>query len=162
MESNNQQEDSINSSSEEFDQVELQNNVISRFYECAFCKRGFNTAQALGGHMNIHRKDKAKTRPCKQYKQEEKIYDSCKIPLCNNTPIYGLNQEAIIQSVSTSLCTQDNHQNLLQAIEDYQLGLSSSLHFGTSKFSEEMGKKRRVGLFEDDDLDLELRLGHNP
>ena len=27
-------------------------------YECSFCKRGFNNAQALGGHMNIHRKDR--------------------------------------------------------------------------------------------------------
>lgn len=32
--------------------------VVGRFYECNFCKRGFTNAQALGGHMNIHRKDK--------------------------------------------------------------------------------------------------------
>ncbi|CAH1432486.1 unnamed protein product [Lactuca virosa] len=31
-----------------------------RSYECNFCKRGFTNAQALGGHMNIHRKDKGK------------------------------------------------------------------------------------------------------
>uniref|UniRef100_A0A6N2L279 C2H2-type domain-containing protein n=1 Tax=Salix viminalis TaxID=40686 RepID=A0A6N2L279_SALVM len=31
-------------------------------YECSFCKRGFSNAQALGGHMNIHRKDKAKLK----------------------------------------------------------------------------------------------------
>ncbi|CAH1446776.1 unnamed protein product [Lactuca virosa] len=31
----------------------------SRSYECTFCKRGFTNAQALGGHMNIHRKHKA-------------------------------------------------------------------------------------------------------
>ncbi|KAD4584587.1 hypothetical protein E3N88_22188 [Mikania micrantha] len=30
----------------------------SRSYECNFCKRGFTNAQALGGHMNIHRKHK--------------------------------------------------------------------------------------------------------
>ncbi|KAG5092120.1 hypothetical protein AAZX31_18G169100 [Glycine max] len=28
-------------------------------YSCYFCKRGFSNAQALGGHMNIHRKDRA-------------------------------------------------------------------------------------------------------
>ncbi|KAI4322111.1 hypothetical protein L6164_021831 [Bauhinia variegata] len=33
-----------------------------RSYECTFCKRGFSNAQALGGHMNIHRKDKAKLK----------------------------------------------------------------------------------------------------
>ncbi|XP_020580448.1 zinc finger protein 11 [Phalaenopsis equestris] len=34
--------------------------ITRRSYDCIFCKRGFSTAQALGGHMNIHRKDKAK------------------------------------------------------------------------------------------------------
>ncbi|XP_051126240.1 transcriptional regulator TAC1-like [Andrographis paniculata] len=33
---------------------------VGRSYECNFCKRGFTNAQALGGHMNIHRKDKGK------------------------------------------------------------------------------------------------------
>lgn len=33
-----------------------------RSYECNFCKRGFSNAQALGGHMNIHRKDKARLK----------------------------------------------------------------------------------------------------
>ncbi|XP_020112628.1 zinc finger protein GIS-like [Ananas comosus] len=32
-----------------------------QFYNCTFCKRGFSTAQALGGHMNIHRKERART-----------------------------------------------------------------------------------------------------
>ncbi|XP_052185289.1 uncharacterized protein LOC127796927 [Diospyros lotus] len=32
--------------------------AAARSYECAFCKRGFSNAQALGGHMNMHRKDK--------------------------------------------------------------------------------------------------------
>ncbi|KAL9150455.1 hypothetical protein ABFS82_12G168700 [Erythranthe guttata] len=32
------------------------------YYRCSFCKRGFSNAQALGGHMNIHRRDRAKLR----------------------------------------------------------------------------------------------------
>ncbi|KAL2989296.1 hypothetical protein AAZX31_11G132300 [Glycine max] len=36
--------------------------VTSRSFECNFCRRGFSNAQALGGHMNIHRKDKAKLK----------------------------------------------------------------------------------------------------
>ncbi|KAM3223531.1 hypothetical protein ACQJBY_057097 [Aegilops geniculata] len=31
-------------------------------YKCAFCRRGFPTAQALGGHMNVHRKDRPATK----------------------------------------------------------------------------------------------------
>ncbi|CAI9106848.1 OLC1v1006081C1 [Oldenlandia corymbosa var. corymbosa] len=36
--------------------------TTTRLYECSFCKKGFSNAQALGGHMNIHRKDKAKLK----------------------------------------------------------------------------------------------------
>ncbi|KAK9057783.1 hypothetical protein SSX86_022621 [Deinandra increscens subsp. villosa] len=32
----------------------------SRSYTCSFCKRGFSNAQALGGHMNVHRRDRAR------------------------------------------------------------------------------------------------------
>ncbi|KAL4188693.1 hypothetical protein AMTRI_Chr08g161700 [Amborella trichopoda] len=35
---------------------------IAKSYECTFCKRGFSTAQALGGHMNIHRRERAKLK----------------------------------------------------------------------------------------------------
>ncbi|WVY90041.1 hypothetical protein V8G54_035555 [Vigna mungo] len=33
-----------------------------RPYCCNFCKREFRSAQALGGHMNIHRRDKARLK----------------------------------------------------------------------------------------------------
>ncbi|KAL2463676.1 Transcriptional regulator SUPERMAN [Forsythia ovata] len=33
-----------------------------RCYTCSFCKREFRSAQALGGHMNVHRKDRARLR----------------------------------------------------------------------------------------------------
>ncbi|XP_021752456.1 transcriptional regulator SUPERMAN-like [Chenopodium quinoa] len=33
-----------------------------RSYRCSFCKREFRSAQALGGHMNVHRRDRAQLR----------------------------------------------------------------------------------------------------
>lgn len=33
-----------------------------RSYSCDFCKRDFRSAQALGGHMNVHRRDRARLR----------------------------------------------------------------------------------------------------
>ncbi|KAE9615035.1 hypothetical protein Lal_00048188 [Lupinus albus] len=33
-----------------------------RSYSCTFCKREFRSAQALGGHMNVHRRDRAKLK----------------------------------------------------------------------------------------------------
>lgn len=55
-------EDSKSSSDEEAEDVNHDLGT-GRSYECVFCKRGFTTAQALGGHMNIHRKERAKPRP---------------------------------------------------------------------------------------------------
>ena len=31
-----------------------------RCYTCSFCRREFRSAQALGGHMNVHRRDRAR------------------------------------------------------------------------------------------------------
>ncbi|XP_058085575.1 transcriptional regulator SUPERMAN-like [Magnolia sinica] len=31
-------------------------------YTCTFCRREFRSAQALGGHMNVHRRDRARLR----------------------------------------------------------------------------------------------------
>lgn len=33
-----------------------------RSYACTFCRKEFRSAQALGGHMNIHRRDRARLR----------------------------------------------------------------------------------------------------
>ncbi|XP_055831700.1 zinc finger protein 10-like [Solanum dulcamara] len=31
-----------------------------RFYTCTFCRKEFRSAQALGGHMNVHRRDRVR------------------------------------------------------------------------------------------------------
>ncbi|KAM0034504.1 putative transcription factor C2H2 family [Helianthus debilis subsp. tardiflorus] len=33
-----------------------------RSYSCSFCRRDFRSAQALGGHMNVHRRERAKLK----------------------------------------------------------------------------------------------------
>ncbi|URD91198.1 transcriptional regulator RABBIT EARS [Musa troglodytarum] len=33
-----------------------------RSYSCNFCRREFRSAQALGGHMNVHRRDRARLK----------------------------------------------------------------------------------------------------
>ncbi|KAK8956658.1 Transcriptional regulator TAC1 [Platanthera zijinensis] len=37
--------------------------AVGRYYGCIFCKRGFQTSQALGGHMNLHRQERCRIRP---------------------------------------------------------------------------------------------------
>ncbi|KAH0458384.1 hypothetical protein IEQ34_013699 [Dendrobium chrysotoxum] len=50
--------DSETASSVEDDWPAFSTASQGRSYDCNFCKRGFSNAQALGGHMNIHRKDR--------------------------------------------------------------------------------------------------------
>ncbi|KAG6494678.1 hypothetical protein ZIOFF_042439 [Zingiber officinale] len=44
-----------------------------RSYSCSFCRREFRSAQALGGHMNSHRRDRARL---KQWADQEGIVPS--------------------------------------------------------------------------------------
>ncbi|GAB4833858.1 hypothetical protein Ancab_032105 [Ancistrocladus abbreviatus] len=56
-------EETIWSLSTEYDQQSTSSSVNRPYsYTCTFCKKGFSNAQALGGHMNIHRRDRAKLR----------------------------------------------------------------------------------------------------
>ncbi|KAK9279700.1 hypothetical protein L1049_013380 [Liquidambar formosana] len=61
-----------------------------RSYDCTFCKRGFTNAQALGGHMNMHRKDKAKLKKDSTETQQQ-AFDVSKVaslysPISTYTP----------------------------------------------------------------------------
>ncbi|KAF7807006.1 Transcriptional regulator TAC1 [Senna tora] len=56
--------------------VPIRTKHYSSYYGCTFCKRGFTKAQALGGHMNIHRKHKSlimKKKGSKQLLEDENI-----------------------------------------------------------------------------------------
>ncbi|KAL4587300.1 hypothetical protein LXL04_000169 [Taraxacum kok-saghyz] len=51
-----------------------------RSYTCSFCRREFRSAQALGGHMNVHRRDRARL---KQSPNNNQILEP------NNTSLVG-------------------------------------------------------------------------
>eukprot|EP00250_Pteridium_aquilinum_P000554 c10629_g1_i2 orf=304-1662(-) len=46
-----------------------------RCYSCSFCGREFNSAQALGGHMNIHRRDRARLRTISHHSSTSPQHD---------------------------------------------------------------------------------------
>ncbi|XP_043692161.1 zinc finger protein 10 [Telopea speciosissima] len=52
-----------------------------RSYSCSFCRREFRSAQALGGHMNVHRRDRARL---KQSPTEILNHDQISIPPCTS------------------------------------------------------------------------------
>ncbi|CAM0874255.1 unnamed protein product [Alopecurus aequalis] len=65
-----------------------------RSYSCTFCRREFRSAQALGGHMNVHRRDRARLR---HQDDEVQLQEE---PLEDSTSTYK--QQAPISNPSTT------------------------------------------------------------
>ncbi|XP_052173676.1 zinc finger protein 11-like [Diospyros lotus] len=45
-----------------------------RSYSCSFCRREFRSAQALGGHMNVHRRDRARLKQSPNPQDHEALH----------------------------------------------------------------------------------------
>ena len=71
-----------------------------RSYSCSFCNREFRSAQALGGHMNVHRRDRARLKqslsPHNYVFQHQNHIQSSLKPLGSHFP-------------SDQVCTLDNY-----------------------------------------------------
>ncbi|MED6109778.1 hypothetical protein PIB30_036721 [Stylosanthes scabra] len=59
---NNDEEVEVEEEEEEEEAQDHRHGTNKKSYDCTFCRRGFTNAQALGGHMNIHRKDRVKNK----------------------------------------------------------------------------------------------------
>ncbi|KAL2510790.1 C2H2-type domain-containing protein [Abeliophyllum distichum] len=174
MESNHQEE-SINSSEEVEQQEQDKNDLgVGRLYECVFCKRGFNTAQALGGHMNIHRKDRARNKPTStNSNRQEENYTVPRLHqqiLSSYQPVQyiashdqaSLNYRTYFPASTSSaspLYQQNFHddrdqQRANQFGDDWRMNLS--LEFMPTVM-ENLEKKQVIS--QEEELDLELRLG---
>ncbi|XP_022731489.1 transcriptional regulator TAC1-like [Durio zibethinus] len=156
--------------------------AAARSYDCTFCKRGFSNSQALGGHMNIHRRDKAKS---KQASPTETTQQSLDIPMI--IPSYSPNhRSSTTQPIADSKSSQERNspgkwpwviqdddvkerdKTCLVGSEIRQLPLfdkkpsitdqnpSSQVQGGSEK-----GLSSRQGS-SGSELDLELRLGSEP
>lgn len=180
------------SSSDDEDQVKDHDHdsgttTVKRSYECTFCKRGFTNAQALGGHMNIHRKDRAKAKQLisgnsNHYSNEDRYismssttshhhhqfssppissqaasgyypvmdqrnYQMYYQPSGTSSPRYGYDpDDSSIGSRSESL-----------GMNQELWGVNLSLQFSTNHLEDD-GYRR--GVMNNDEVDLELRLGH--
>ncbi|KAG4996004.1 hypothetical protein JHK85_027443 [Glycine max] len=191
------QEDSSKSSSNEIDRSSEQNDETGtgRSFECVFCKRGFNTAQALGGHMNIHRKARAnnsKAKPNFPPSSSSKVdhhesnnyanpsyltrgnHYSSTLPdhrevddvnynyyhqLYFPSPACGAKSPSHVQYSSEALCVENQRDPHLLFGQDWrQRGLS----LYTNPLCVHENKDKIENNSEEDDLDLELRLGYHP
>ncbi|KAI9081789.1 hypothetical protein K1719_036051 [Acacia pycnantha] len=125
---------------------------VTRSYECSFCKRGFSNAQALGGHMNIHRKDKAKLKQSSDQARRHRRY---------HQP-----ESLDVHSKVEADRTRDNETSELHI---KQLPLFAETPSGETQKPEELGHvihdrgtAEEIKGSSSSDLDLELRLGPDP
>ncbi|XP_027345184.1 zinc finger protein 2-like [Abrus precatorius] len=130
--------------------------VTSKSYECNFCKRGFSNAQALGGHMNIHRKDKAKLKQQQFPNQTQTSLD--KVP--------SLDQANSVEDRSKpnwNLNVSQQEHGSSRATHTRQLPLFAESP--TNSETQESQDEERTLLPSQDfssGVDLELRLGPEP
>ncbi|KAK7344029.1 hypothetical protein VNO77_13232 [Canavalia gladiata] len=145
-----------------------------RSYECTFCKRGFTNAQALGGHMNIHRKDRAKAKqvapdssslPINKFNND----DSMPFPFASEIPDYQhtrpysilesqRNYQVYFHPPPTAHAFQyDFHDPRSRPLNQDLWGANLSLQIGPSH-ADDIHQVRR-GNHKDGEVDLELRLG---
>ncbi|KAG5237544.1 hypothetical protein OIU76_012315 [Salix suchowensis] len=92
-----------------------------RSYSCSFCKREFRSAQALGGHMNVHRRDRARLKQSLSphfyvFQHQNHIQSSLK-SLGSHFP-------------SDQVCTLDNYYDL-----DPKLSVSSATNIASTTLS---------------------------
>ncbi|KAL5701988.1 hypothetical protein ACHQM5_027264 [Ranunculus cassubicifolius] len=151
------------SSTDESDKKEQVNDDAGtgRFYECVFCKRGFNTAQALGGHMNIHRRDKAKNKqPTTSSKHSTEDFSRSGVlhPIPSNSQFYSPGLETQGKSDFELISKRSWDLNLFD--ENPLTNLSLQIGPTTRNIDDKQEEKQKTE--EDEELDLELRLGHDP
>ncbi|XP_073290967.1 uncharacterized protein [Primulina huaijiensis] len=182
MEPNLHQEESVNSySSEAAEQDNVFDLGVGRSYDCVYCKRGFDSAQALGGHMNIHRKDKSRNKPTSRKPEDSdctgpRLYQQ--IPESRNDHFenhdhHTKNATRFQEYAGTSGATRPLfgiHGNELQQIysraHDFDRDTNSMIrgdHWGvglefTPLIVEDLEKNRQVESNSKEDLDLELKL----
>ena len=138
---------------------------IGRSYECIFCKRGFTTAQALGGHMNIHRKERANNVDDINNYADLGFYSQ--IPSLSTAPDANSYREVFFPTAAPSVIRPSSHEVL--CVENQR---------GHHVFEQDW-RKRNLSLYstnplcfheikdkfeesEENGLDLELRLGYLP
>lgn len=141
-----------------------------RSYTCTFCKREFRSAQALGGHMNVHRRDRARLKQHTQQQQQQSIKrsssDSSELILLNND---GRQEDDHHHSKNNYYIETDLSVGLLppssSSSTPEEEGLSCKRpKIVTNNISSTVVQLPAVFIHKPkmEDLDLELRLGKLP
>ncbi|XVF76667.1 hypothetical protein PTKIN_Ptkin13bG0285200 [Pterospermum kingtungense] len=137
----------------------------AKSYTCSFCRKGFANAQALGGHMNIHRKDRAKLR---ESSEENTVpLDIMKMTTTTNPSDHDVGQSqvsGIILDSSEEKSSSPRKRPCKVSKEDD--GASASVSPSPRSKDANIEEVKQLSLFVEGssqmELDLELRLGTEP
>ncbi|KAL9997929.1 putative transcription factor C2H2 family [Helianthus debilis subsp. tardiflorus] len=132
-------------------------------YTCSFCKREFRSAQALGGHMNVHRREKAKLRQVNPQRYLSFLNPQNPNPnvltcLSSNTSSFPTIPPPLTYSCCLPLFDPASHCSHVVCLSN---GAKSETRTRKPDFMVDCSQEKE-GLLVDpkfDDLDLELRLG---
>ena len=157
-----------------------------RSYTCTFCRREFRSAQALGGHMNVHRRDRARLHQV-QPPGSLNPTPSFTIPaqefvsnggLCLFYHLQSPSNGTFTTPTTVNACPQSpptfipispyppNNSISSTASPSFDFQASARSAINSSYYSSPSGKVEESKSSSNDngceELDLELRLGHKP
>ncbi|KAL1547135.1 transcriptional regulator SUPERMAN-like [Salvia divinorum] len=149
-----------------------------RNYSCSFCNKEYKSAQALGGHMNVHRRDRARMRlspnPNPNPNPNPSLSSSSSPPSTAKFLPCNVAHLAVISSPSPPPLRGDEfraigHSSPRQSLGKHKNGDVEMLEItGFSRRNEVIRLNLSLGLMQDakedsvsnSNLDLELRLGY--
>ncbi|KAK3231662.1 hypothetical protein Dsin_003543 [Dipteronia sinensis] len=78
-----------------------------RSYSCSFCKREFRSAQALGGHMNVHRRDRARLKHSLTLQNNSHEAPNCTTTTLSPSRVSGLSTQENPSDQNTTFVVSD-------------------------------------------------------
>lgn len=110
-----------------------------RSYTCNFCRREFRSAQALGGHMNVHRRDRARLKQSDDQYLFSKFSSSPEYPSHNNSDDIHETSCYTLVFNSKPNCFKSQHSSVI----DLSSSSSSSLPYSNpSRVSSGLPRKQ--------------------
>ncbi|KAL8251877.1 hypothetical protein R6Q59_035570 [Mikania micrantha] len=144
-----------------------------RSYSCSFCRREFRSAQALGGHMNVHRRERAKLKQSVNGVQQnpKSLLETANTSFLRS-PDHTLTKASSIPVLSQESTTLASNSDAKSCVCDEVLvvgPVETNLFLGFDGYDDDevmnCKKQRKIAVsplvmagFEEDQVDLELRL----